>query len=72
MVIARGDIWNFYNDDLDGKYAVGVKELQCLIEDKGNLNTGVVTFNAKRIREERLSVKHFETRKSLGDRATMD
>lgn len=70
--IIRGDLWDLYNIDLEGKYAVGVKELQCLVEDKGNINAGVVVFNAKRIREERLSIKLFETRKSLGDRASMD
>lgn len=71
-VIVRGDLGELYNVDLKGSYAAGVKEMDSMIEDKGNVNAGILLFNAKRIREENLSVTLRETRISLGDRGSMD
>lgn len=70
--IIRKDLSELYNTDLQGSYLAGVKDLQSIIEDNGNINAGIVLFNAKRIRDEQLSKKLYKVRKSLGDRASMD
>ena len=71
-IIVRGDLWELYNIELDGKYAAGVKEIQCIDTNCDNINAGIVLFNAKRIREERLSEKLYAMRIQLGDRPSMD
>lgn len=71
-VIVRGDLSELYNVDLKGSYAAGVKEMESMLEEKGNVNAGILVFNAKRIRDEKLSVPLRETRISLGDRGSMD
>ena len=65
-VVVRGDLTELYNVDLKGSYAAGVKEMDSMIEDKGNVNAGIMLFNAKRIREEKLSVILRETRIAMG------
>lgn len=71
-VVVRGDLSSLYDTDLMGSYAAGVKEMDSMIEDKGNVNAGILLFNAKRIREENLSEVLYKTRISLGDRGSMD
>lgn len=71
-IIVRKDLWELYDTDLEGKYAGAVKEIQCIDTKRSNINAGIMLFNAKRIRDEKLSQKLFEARKSLGDRASMD
>lgn len=71
-IIVRSDLWELYNTDLDGNYAAAVKEMYCVENDNGNINAGVMLFNAKKIREEGLRDKFLEIRKSLGDRGSMD
>lgn len=71
-IIVRSDLWELYNNDIGENYAAAVKEMYCVENDNGNINAGVMLFNAKKIREEGLRDKFFETRKSLGDRGSMD
>ena len=71
-IIVRSDLWELYNTDIDGNYAAAVKEMYCVENDNGNINAGVMLFNAKKIREEGLRDKFLETRRSLGDRGSMD
>lgn len=71
-LIVRRDLWELFNVDVSNVYAAGVKDLESIIEDKGRLNTGVVLFNCKKIREENLLPVFIQTRKSLGDKNSMD
>lgn len=71
-VIVREDLGQLYHVDLQGSYAAGVKEMDSMLDDKGNVNAGILLFNAKRIRDEKLSVTLRETRISMGDRGSMD
>ncbi len=71
-IIVRGDLSELYNTDLGGSYAAGVKEIGNISEATGNVNAGIMLFNAKRIRDEKLNIKMREVRRSLGDRSSMD
>lgn len=71
-IIVRGDLSDFYNTELGNHYAAGVKELANMDEETGNVNAGIMLFNAKRIRDEKLNLKMREVRRSLGDRGSMD
>lgn len=71
-IIVRGDLSELYNTELGDSYAAGVKELGNITEETGNVNAGIMLFNAKRIRDEKLNIKMREIRRSLGDRSSMD
>ena len=71
-IIVRGDLSELYNTDLGDSYAAGVKEIGNISEATGNVNAGIMLFNAKRIRDEKLNIKMREVRRSLGDRSSMD
>lgn len=71
-IIVRGDLSELYNVELGDSYAAGVKELANITEETGNVNAGIMVFNAKRIRDEKLNIKMREIRRSLGDRSSMD
>ena len=71
-IIVRKDLTNLYELSVAGKYAAGVKDLESIKKDDGNINAGVVLFNAARIREEGLLPVLIDTRKKLGDRGSMD
>lgn len=71
-VIVRNDLRELYEIELGDMYAAGVKELDSLSVDNGNINAGVMLFNAKKIREDNLLPLLIDTRKSLGDRGSMD
>ena len=71
-IIVRGDLSELYNVELGNHYAAGVKELGNMTEETGNVNAGIMIFNAKRIRDEKLNLKMREVRRSLGDRGSMD
>lgn len=71
-IIVRDDLSSLYDVDLAGSYAAGVKEMDSMLEDRGNVNAGILVFNAKRIREENLSEVLYKTRIALGDRGSMD
>lgn len=71
-IIVRGDLSDLYNIELGDYYAAGVKELGNMKEETGNVNAGIMLFNAKRIRDEKLNLKMREVRRGLGDRGSMD
>ncbi len=71
-IIVRGDLSSLYNVELGNHYAAGVKEIANMDEETGNVNAGIMLFNAKRIRDEKLNLKMREVRRSLGDRGSMD
>lgn len=71
-IIVRSDLSDLYNVELGDSYAAGVKELANITEETGNVNAGIMVFNAKRIRNEKLNIKMREIRRSLGDRSSMD
>lgn len=71
-IIVRGDLHELFDIDLGNTYAAGVQELESIIENKKNVNAGVLVFNAKKIRDEGLREKLIETRIALGDRNSMD
>ena len=71
-IIVRGDLSELYDTDLGDSYAAGVKEIGNISEATGNVNAGIMLFNAKRIRDEKLNIKMREVRRSLGDRSSMD
>ena len=71
-IIVRGDLSEFYNVDLGDHYAAGVKELANIENPTGNINAGIMLFNARRMRDEKLNLKLREVRRSLGDRGSMD
>lgn len=71
-IIVRGDLSEFYNVDLQGNYIAAVKELDCILNSRANINAGILLFNASRIREEQLGEVFLKTRLSLGDRRSMD
>ena len=71
-IIVRGDLSDFYNIELGDHYAAGVKEIDNIKKETGNVNAGIMIFNAKRIRDEKLNLKMREVRRSLGDRGSMD
>ncbi len=71
-ILVKKDLWELYNTDIEGKYAAAVQEPSCIKNNTGNINAGIMLFNAKRIREEQLSEKLYQTRLELGDRPSMD
>ena len=71
-IIVRGDLSEFYNIELGNHYAAGVKEIDNINKETGNVNAGIMIFNARRIRDEKLNLKMREVRRSLGDRGSMD
>jgi lipopolysaccharide biosynthesis glycosyltransferase len=71
-IVVREDLTQLFNVDLKGKYAAAVKEIINIDDARGNINAGIMLFNAKRIRGENLSKTLYETRMSLGDKPSMD
>ncbi|WP_026662085.1 glycosyltransferase family 8 protein [Butyrivibrio proteoclasticus] len=71
-IIVRGDLSELYNTELGDSYAAGVKGIGDIYEPTGNVNAGIMLFNARRIRDEKLNIKMREVRRSLGDRSSMD
>lgn len=71
-IIVREDLAPLYDTDLKGSYAAGVKEMDSMVNDRSNINSGVLVYNTKRMRDEGLSEVLLKTRISLGDRGSMD
>ncbi|MBP3604427.1 MAG: hypothetical protein J6J79_09815 [Lachnospiraceae bacterium] len=71
-IIVRGDLTELYNTELGDNYAAAVKELYCMEEDDGCINAGIMLFNAKKMRVDGMRDILVTTRKSLGDRGSMD
>ena len=71
-VIVRGDLENLYRTDLRDNYVACVAHSLGIISGEKKMNSGVMLLNARKIREENLKQILVETRKSLGDRKSMD
>lgn len=71
-IVVRGDLYELYSTDIGDSYAAGVLDLENTENYTGNINAGVLLYNAKKIREEKLRDVMVETRKQLGDRGSMD
>lgn len=71
-IIVRGDLYDFYSTELGDSYAAGVLDMENIESYSGNINAGILVYNAKKIRDEKLRDIMVETRKSLGDRGSMD
>lgn len=71
-IIVRGDLTKLYEFDLEDNVIGGVPSLDMIYDDRRLINAGVMLFNAKQMRDEKLSETLIEKRKSLGDRGSMD
>lgn len=71
-ICVRGDLTDLYRVELADNYAAAVPSLENIFTKKDNINAGVMLFNAKKMREDKMAVKLLEVRKSLGDRGSMD
>ena len=71
-ILVQADLWELFSVDIGKTYAGAVKEISCVVEDRGIINSRVLLFNAKRIRDEHLSEKFLKKRIELGDRGSMD
>lgn len=71
-IIVRGDLTELYETDLGDNYAAAVKELYCMKKDDGCINAGIMLFNAKKMRNDRMRDVLVAKRKSLGNRSSMD
>ncbi len=71
-VIVRQDLWELYSIDIGNNYAAGVKDFAGIYNGKNDINAGILLFNTRRIREEKLLPVFVETRKKLGDKNSMD
>ncbi len=71
-ICVRGDLTELYETELGDNVLAGVPSLDMLFEDRKLINAGILLFNAKAMRDEKLAPQLMEVRKSLGDRGSMD
>ena len=71
-IYVRGDLTELYNIDLGDNYIGGVPSLDMVFDSRRLINAGIMLFNAKLMRENNMSSLLMKTRKSLGDRGSMD
>ena len=71
-IIVKNDLTELYNTELFDNYIAGVPHSLGIITGERKLNGGVLLFNAKKIRQEKLRRIFVETRQSLGERKSMD
>ena len=71
-VVVRNDLTELYDTELGDNFAAAVKELYCMEKDDGCINAGIMLFNAKKMRSDGMRETLVATRKSLGDRGSMD
>lgn len=71
-IIVRGDLSLLYQINVENYYAGAVQALENIHNGEKRYNAGVMLFNAKRMREEKMSDKLIAARKKLGDRGSMD
>lgn len=71
-IYVRGDLTELYDIALGECYAGGVPSLEMLMTDKRMINAGIMLFNAKKMRDERIADILVQERKKLGDRGSMD
>lgn len=71
-VIVRSDLTELYEIDLKDKYAAAVPSIENIYADSAKINAGVMLFNAKKMRMEKMADKLLAIRKTLGNRGSMD
>ena len=71
-IVVRGDLTPLYETPLGENVAAACSQLMCLADGQPRINAGVMLFNAKKMRDERIREQLVSTRKSLGDRGSMD
>ena len=67
-IIVREDLQELYRTDLQDNYVAGIPHSIGIVTGEKKLNGGVLLFNAKKIREEKLQEVFVSTRLSLGER----
>ena len=72
-MIIREDLWKLYSEtDLGENYLAAVLHSSCIMDKTERINGGFLLFNARKMREDGMSTKLLEYRRSLGNRKSMD
>lgn len=71
-LVVREDLTELYNIDLKGKHAAVVKNSRGILDGSDYFFSGLILFDAKKMRQDGMRDKLLETRKSLGQRKSMD
>lgn len=71
-IIVRQDLSSLFCVDLKDNYVAGVAHSSGILTGLKKVNGGVLLFNARKIREEKLRNVFIRTRQSMGDRKSMD
>ena len=71
-LVIREDLTRLYNIDLEGKYAAVVKNSRGILDGSDYFFSGLILFDAKKMRQDKMRDKLIETRKTLGQRKSMD
>lgn len=71
-IIIREDLGQLYSIELGDDCLGGVLEPSCIGKDFRRINAGILLMNLKRMRDEGLSEILIQTRRTLGDRGSMD
>ena len=71
-IYVRGDLTKLYECDLADYYAAAVPSLENIFNGEKRINAGIMLFNAKKMRDDKMADKLIAVRKELGDRGSMD
>ena len=71
-IYVRGDLTELYMFDLQENFLAGVPSLDMVFDDRKLINAGIILFDAKKMRENRMSEILVRERRKLGDRGSMD
>lgn len=72
-IVVRKDLTDFYEIDLGDNYLAGVPSLDLVFSEETKLvNAGILLFDAKKMRENKMRDILVEKRRSLGDSGSMD
>lgn len=71
-LVIRGDVSSLYNMDLQGKHAAVVKNSRGILDGSDYFFSGLILFDAARMRNDGMRDELIATRKSLGRRNAMD
>ncbi len=71
-IYIRGDLSELYQLDIGNAYIAGVPSVEMVHSPQKRINAGVMLFDAKSMRDNKLSALLIEKRKELGDRGSMD
>lgn len=71
-LVIRGDVSDLYNTDLQGKHAAVVKNSRGILDGSDYFFSGLILFDAEKMREDGMQKKLLMTRIELGQRKAMD